>query len=159
MSSAANGLLYTVNFDNVSITNAAQDIWTFTAGTESILIHAIRITFVPTITSGVPQDARAQLRQLIRSTAGSGGSAVTPRAQNPRNTVASLATVSRTTTTPGTAGNVMDSDQISIVLPYERVFTPAQRPFIPAATIWSLNLENALGSAFNASSTIWFEEL
>lgn len=160
MSSAANGLMYTTNFDTVSVTNAAQDIWELVAGaTVGILIHSIRVTFVPTITSGVPQDVRGQLRFLARSTTGTGGTAVTPRPVNPRNTVAAAATTTRTVTTPGTAGNVWSAEQISIVLPYERIFTPAQRIFVPAATRFCINLEAGLGAAYNASSEIYFEEL
>jgi hypothetical protein len=160
MSSAANGLLYTTTFDNVSVTNAAQDIWEFVAGaTVGVLIHAVRISVVPTITSGVPQDARAQIRFAIRSTTGSGGAAVTPRAVNPRMTVAASVTTTRTVTTPGTIGNVLDADQFSIVMPYERVYTPAQRVFVPAATRWVINLEAGMGAAYNTSSTVWFEEL
>lgn len=160
MSSAANGLMYKTSFDLVSITNAAQDIWEFVAGgTVGVLIHAIRVSFVPTITSGVPQDVRAQVRQLVRSTTGTGGTAVTPRATNPRNTVAAAVTTTRTVTTPGTAGNVWDADNFSIVLPYERIYTPAQRIFVPAATRWCLNLEAGLGAAYNCSATVDFEEL
>lgn len=160
MSSAANGLMYTTTFDNVSVTNAAQDIWEFVAGaTVGVLIHSWRISVVPTITSGVPQDVRAQIRFAVRSTTGSGGSAVTPRAVNPRNTVAAAAVTTRTVTTPGTIGNVWDSDQFSIVLPYERLYSPAQRIFVPAATRLVLNLEAGLGAAYNASSTVYFEEL
>ena len=160
MSSAANGLMYTVNFDTVSVTNAAQDIWELVAGaTTGILIHSIRLTFVPTITSGIPQDVRAQLRMLARSTTGSGGTAVTPRPVNPRNTVAAVTTTTRTVTTPGTAGNVWSAEQISIVLPYERIYTPAQRIFVPAATRFCINLEAGLGAAFNASSELYIEEL
>ena len=84
MSSAANGLMYKTTFDNVSVTNAAQDIWEFVcASGVACLIHSIRLSFVPTITSGVAQDVRAQVRQAVRSTTGSGGSAVTPRAFYP----------------------------------------------------------------------------
>ena len=40
---AANGLIYTASFSNVSITNAAQNIWEFIAGAGcSVLIHSIR---------------------------------------------------------------------------------------------------------------------
>lgn len=160
MSSAANGLMYKTTFDNVSVTNAAQDIWEFVAsGTVGILIHSIRLSFVPTITSGVAQDVRAQVRQLVRSTTGSGGTGVTPRATNPRNTVAAATTTTRTVTTPGTAGNVWDADQFSIIVPWERIYTPAQRIFVPAATRWCLNLEAGLGAAYNASCTVDFEEL
>lgn len=160
MSSAANGLMYKTTFDNVSITNAAQDIWEFVAGgTVGVLIHSIRLSFVPTITSGVAQDVRAQVRQLVRSTTGTGGTAVTPRPTNPRNTVAAAVTTTRTVTSPGTAGNVWDADQFSIIVPWERIYTPAQRIFVPAATRWCLNLEAGLGAAYNASCTVDFEEL
>lgn len=157
---AANGLMYTANFDAVSITNAAQDIWEFVAGaTTGILLHSVRVTWVPTITSGVAQDVRLQLRTLVRSATGSGGAAVTPRAVNPRNTVAAVTTTTRTVTTPGAAGNVWSAEQVSVIVPYERIFTPDQRLFIPAATRWCLNLEAGGGGAIVASSEVYFEEL
>lgn len=160
MSGAANGLMYTINADNFSITNAAQDILEIVAAAAvGILIHSFKLTIVPVITSGVAQDVRAQLRQLVRSTTGSGGSAITPRAVNPRMTVAAQGTYTRTVTTPGTAANVWSSEQPSIIVPYERVFTAAQRIFIPAATRWCLNLEAGLGAAFNASLEMYAEEL
>lgn len=156
---AANGLMYTTNFDAVTVTAAAQDIWEFVAGaTVGILIHSFRLTFVPTITSGVAQDVRAQIRILVRSTTGSGGTAVTPRPVNPRNTVAAATTTTRTVTTPGTNGNVWSADQISVIVPYERVFTVDQRIFVPAATRWCMNLEASVG-ALAASSEVYFEEL
>lgn len=160
MSGAANGLMYTVNFDNVSITDAAQDILELVAsGTVGVLIHAFKLTVVPTITSGVAQDVRAQIRQLVRSTTGSGGTALTPRAVNPRMTVAAAGTYTRTVTTPGTAGNVWSAERPSIIVPYERLYAPAQRIFIPAATRWCLNLEAGLGAAYNASFEMHVEEL
>lgn len=156
---AANGLMYTTNFDTVAVTNAAQDIWEFVAAAgTSVLIHAFKVTFVPTITSGVAQDVRAQFRQAVRSTTGSGGVAVVPRAVNPRNTVAAVTTTTRTVTTPGTIGNVWDADQPSVIVPYERVYTQDQRILVPGGTRWVLNLEAGVG-ALNASSTVWFEEL
>lgn len=157
---AANGLMYTTNFDNVGITNAAQDIWEFVAGaTTGILIHSIRITWVPTITSGVAQDVRLQLRAVVRSTTGSGGTAVTPRAVNPRMTVAAAATTTRTVTTPGTVGNAWSAEEVSVIVPYERIFTPDQRIFVPPATRYCINLEAGGGATINASSEIYFEEL
>lgn len=157
---AANGLLYKVSFDNVSITNAAQDILEIVAAAAvPVLIHAYKLTVVPTITSGVAQDVRAQLRTLVRSTTGTGGSAITPRATNPRNTVAAAGTYTRTVTTPGTAGNVWGSEQVSIIVPYERIFTPDQRILVPAGTRFCLNLEAALGAVFNASFEMDVEEV
>jgi hypothetical protein len=157
---AANGLMYTASFSNVSITNAAQNIWEFIAAAGcSILIHSIRLTITPTITSGVAQDVRAQLNLQKITTTGSGGSAVTPAAVNNRNTVAALTTVNRLVTTPGTAGTVLDSENVSIIVPYERIYTPDQRiPVAPSARI-ALNLAAGLGGAFNASSEVYFEEI
>ena len=157
---AANGLLYKVSFDNVSITNAAQDIIEIVAAAAvPVLIHAWKLTVVPTITSGVAQDVRAQLRTLVRSTTGTGGSAITPRATNPRNTVAAAGTYTRTVTTPGTAGNVMGSEQPSIIVPWERIFTPDQRILVPAGTRFAINLEAGLGTAYNASFEMDVEEV
>jgi hypothetical protein len=151
--------MYKTNFDGIALTAAAQDIWEFVAGaTVGVLIHSIRLTVVPTITSGVAQDVRMQLRQLVRSTTGTGGTARTPRATNPRNTLAAATTTTSYVTTPGTAGNVWDSDEVSVIVPYERIYTPAQRIFVPAATRWCLNLEASIGTLV-ASSTVEFEEL
>lgn len=157
---AANGIMYLVSFDNVSITNAAQDVvQVIAAAGVPVLIHSWKLTFVPTITSGVAQDVRAQIRTLVRSTAGSGGTAVTPRAVNQRNTLAAAGTYNRTVTTPGTAGNVLSSEQPSIIVPYERVFTADQRILVPANTNWQMNLEAGLGAAYNASLELYVEEI
>lgn len=160
MSSAANGLMYKVTFDDVSITNVVQNIIQIIAASGvPVLIHAFKLTFVPTITSGVAQDVRAQFKWLVESTAGSGGSAVTPRATNQRNTVAAAGTYNRTVTTPGTPGNILGSEQVSIIVPYERVFTASQRILVPAGTRMSLNLGTALGAAYDASFEMDVEEI
>jgi len=157
---AANGLIYTASFSNVSITNAAQNIWEFIAGAGcSVLIHSIRLTITPTITSGVAQDVRAVLNLQRISTTGTGGTAVTPAPTNARNTVAAVTTTNRLVTTPGTPGTVLDSENVSIIVPYERIYTPDQRiPIAPSARL-ALNLAAGLGGAFNASSEIYFEEI
>lgn len=157
---AVNGLMYTASANNVSITNAAQNIIEMIAGAAAaVIVHSIRLTITPTITSGVAQDVRAQLNVQRISTTGTGGSAVTPVAVNPRNTVVAVTTVNRLVTTPGTAGTVLDSENVSIIVPFERIYTPDQRIPIPAATRLALNLSAGLGGAFNASLEIYFEEV
>ena len=161
---AGNGLMYTAQFSNVSVTNAVQDIWQVTAAvTASVLIHSWRVTVVPTITSGVAQDVRINLQILNRSTAGSGGTAVTPVAVNKRNSVSAVSTWTRTVvTTQGTAGNIISGDQVSIIVPYERIYTPDQRVVLPAAasgSYISLFLTTAPGAAYNVSSEVYFEEI
>jgi hypothetical protein len=160
MSSAANGVMYKVTFDAVSITNAAQDVMEIIAAAAvPVLIHALKVTWVPTITSGVAQDLRIQLRQVVRSTTGSGGTAVTPRATNQRNTLAAAGTYTRTVTTPGTVGNALGAEQVSIIVPYERVFQQSQRILVPAGTRWALNLESAPGQAIVTSLEMDVEEI
>lgn len=161
---AANGLIYTASFSNVSVTNAAQNIWEIIAGAGcSVLIHSIRLTVTPTITSGVAQDVRANLNLQRISTTGTGGTAVTPVAINARNSVTAVTTFNRLVTTPGTAGNVLDSENVSIIVPFERIYTPDQRIVVNpsgAGTFrLALNLSAGLGASYNASSEIYFEEI
>ena len=158
---AANGLMYTASVSNVTVTNAAQNLWEIImAASASLLIHSIRIEFVPTIVSGVAQDVRAQLNiQRITST-GTGVTAVTPKAIHPRNTVAALTTVNSLVTSPGTPGNVLSSSNPSLIVPYERIFTPDQRIPISGAsgTRLAINLGAGLGGTYTRSSEIYFEE-
>lgn len=153
------GLMYTSRFENVSITAAAQDIWEIVTGNASIKLHYISLDFSPTITSGIAQDERARLELIERSTTGTGGSAVTPAGSHPRNTVASLTTTTRTVTTPGTGGDIRFSWRRSIIMPIEIVFTPAmQQELTASSSRLCLNLVAALSGAFNANSTLCFEE-
>lgn len=157
---AAGGLVYTASFQNVTVTNAAQNIWEIIAAAGvSLLIHSIRLTFTPTITSGVAQDVRAQLNIQTITTTGTGGSATTPAAVNRRNTLAAVTTFNRLVTTPGTLGVVMDSENVSIIVPFERIYTPDQRIPIAGGNRLALNLSAGLGASFSASSEIYFEEI
>jgi hypothetical protein len=163
---AGNGLMYTAQFSNVSITNAVQDIWQITSSpSASILVHSWRLTIVPTITSGVAQDVRINLQILNRTgTAGTGGTGVTPTAVNKRNSVAATSTWTRLVTTQASAGTILAGEQVSIIVPYERIYTPDQRVVLPAApvasqTYLSLFLTTAPGAAYNASSEVYFEEI
>jgi hypothetical protein len=154
------GLMYTARFENVSITDAAQDIWELVTGNASIIVHWIKLSFRPTITAGVAQDVRGRFRILERSTTGSGGQAVTPNGVHPRNTVASLTTCTRTVTTPGTAGDVRWADDLTTMMPIEIVFTADMRQPVQAASgRLCLEMVAGLGAAYNASSTVSFEEL
>lgn len=157
---AAGGLVYTASFSNVSVTNAAQNIWEIIAAAGvSVLVHSIRLTITPTIVSGVAQDVRAQLNVQTITTTGTGGTSVTPAALNRRNTLAAVTTFNRLVTTPGTLGVVMDSENVSIIVPFERIYTPDQRIPISGGNRLALNLSAGLGASYNASSEVYFEEI
>lgn len=156
---AANGLMYTAKLQSVTVTNAAQNLFEFiAAAATSLLIHSIRLEFVPTITSGVAQDVRAAIAIQSITTTGSGGTAVTPAAEHPRNTVAAVTTINSLVTTPGTLGVVKSAHQPSIIVPFERIYTPDQRIPITGGGRLAINLAAGLGSSVTLSAEIYFEE-
>jgi hypothetical protein len=157
---AAGGLVYTASFDGQNMPNAAQSIWEIIAAANvSILIHSIRVSFVPQIISGIAQDVRAQLRIQAISSTGTGGVAVTPRAVNRRNTVAAVTTFNSFVTSPGTLVYVQDPEMQSLIFPFERSYTPDQRLPVTGGNRLAVNLAAALGFICVTSSTIYFEEL
>lgn len=157
----ANGLMYTSQFENVSITNAVQDIWEIAAAAGvALILHWLKLTIAPTITSGVAQDVRIRLQLVERSTSGTGGAAVTPAGMHPRNTVAASTVTTRTVvTTQGTIGDLRWADQVSIIVPFELIFTPDTRIPVQGGGRLCLFLVAAAGLAYNASSVICFEEI
>lgn len=156
---AANGLMYTAEQQGVTVTNAAQNLLEIIAAAGvSLLIHSIRIEFVPTIASGVAQDVRAAIAIQTITTTGTGGSAITPRAVNPRNSVAAVTTVNGLVTTPGTLGVVKSAHNPSVIVPFERIYTPDQRIPISGGGRLAINLGAGLGGSVLMSSEIYFEE-
>lgn len=159
---AANGLMYTVSFGSVSLPNAATGIFEISAASCAVLIHSIRVTFIPTITSGIAQDVRLPLQSARITTLGSGGSATTPRPVNSRNTLTPSGTYNTMNTTPGTTGNILDQELVSVIVPFERIFTPDQRIVVPQGTFWALKLSGTgtpAGSTFVTSGELYVEEI
>lgn len=157
---SANGLMYTASFQNVTVTNAAQNLWEMIAASAvALLIHSIRVTFTPTITSGVAQDVRAQINVQTITSTGTGGTSKTPAPVNPRNTVSAATTFNSLVTTPGTLGVIKDAENVSIIVPFERIYTPDQRILVNAGSRLAVNLAAGLGASYSASSEIYFEEL
>lgn len=148
------GLSYSVNFENVTVSAAVQDIWEgLTGGTTAITLHRIGMSWQRT----TQENVRYQL--LLRSTAGSGGSSVTARALQGKNTTASGVTWNRTVTTPGTAGNVLDSWDWNIVVPFDQVMGKSDLEIeIPAGTRFAFALLGAPGGAYAAASSIVYSE-
>ena len=116
-------------------------------------IHAVRLT------AGVTTDVRARIQLIRRTTAGSGGTGITPVALHGRNSVAAATTATYARTTPGTAGNVIHAEQWSLLVPFEWLPTPEMRPTIPVSGFLGLNLAAATGATRVMSGSIIFEEL
>jgi len=151
---AAQGLLYTANFSNTSSGTAITDILALeTSAAVPILIHEWRMTSAATV------DTRLVVQILRRTTAHTGGTTVTPRALNSRNTVAAATGVFSIDTTPGTAGNIIESELWSVLVPYSRIYTPDERIYVPISGFLCLAFTTAPGSAVNISAEVFFEEL
>ena len=149
-----NGLQYTAAFENVSI-SATQDIFEFVAAAGvPLIIHRVELSW------GVTAQEIVRLQILRRTTTGSGGSAVTPRAINPRNTVAAATTVNRNVTTPGTPSDVLWTYQQNLVVPVDELAgLPELKIVIPGGGRLALNLVSAPAAGRSCSGTIFFTEV
>ena len=147
-------LLYSAPFENVSLTDAAQDIlFLQTTANVAILIHELILT------SDVTTDVRARLKLLLRTTAGSGGTGITPAAVDQRNTRAAVTTVTRMRTTLGAAGVELDAERWSMMTPFSRLYTPESRVKIAHSGFIGVELVAGTGAARNVSGKVVFEEL
>lgn len=148
------GLHYTASFENVSV-SATQDLIEIAAAAGvPVKIHRIELSW------GVTAQEICRLQVLRRAAAGSGGSAVTPRALNSRNTVAAACTVNRNVTTPGSAGNVVWTYQQNLVVPIDELFGLEElKLVVPGGTVLGFNLASAPAAARNASCTVFFSEV
>lgn len=148
------GLFYSAPFENVSITDAAQDIvFLATSSSVPILIHSIRVS------AGVTSDVRARIQIIRRTTAGSGGSSITPVATHSRNSVSAATTATYARTTVGTAGNVIAAEEWSLLVPYEFLPTPEMRIHVPVSGFIGLNLVAGTGASRVMSGQVIFEEI
>jgi hypothetical protein len=151
---AAQGLMYTANLNNTSSGTAVTDALVLeTSNAVPILIHEWRMTSAATV------DTRLVVQILRRTTAHTGGTTITPRALNTRNTVAAATAVFGVDTTPGTSGNVLESELWSVLVPYSRIYTPDERIYVPISGFLAMSFTTAPGSAVNISADVFFEEL
>lgn len=153
------GLIYTARVQNVTVTNAAQNLFEIiAAAATSLLVSAIRIEFVPLIFSGVAQDLRFYLSIASLSSTGTGGVAVMPAAQHPRNTVAAVTTINSLVTSPGTVVAVKSASDPSVLTAYDRIFTSDQRIPVVGGGRLGIAMTASLGQSFSMSAQIDFEE-
>lgn len=148
------GLMYTAPFENVTITDAAQDIvFLATSSSVPLIVHAVRVT------AGVTTDVRARIQIIRRTTAGSGGTGITPSELYGRNSVAAATTATYARTTPGTGGDVIHAEQWSLLVPFEWLPTPEMRPQVPVSGFIGLHLAAGTGASRVMSGSIIFEEI
>jgi hypothetical protein len=151
------GRLYSVPFENVSITAAAQDVWVLSAAaTKLVVLHAFSLT------SAYTTDERVRLRMLRRSGAGSGGTSVSGASIAPNdqgNAISAASTLSYTVTTPGTAGLVLNSWQWSQQGELLYLPTPEMRPIISVSGFLALNLVAGPAATRTWSGFVTFEEI
>jgi hypothetical protein len=141
---------YYATVENVALTNAAQDLLELTASSAVPFL----LQFVEVTTDQTTQTT-GRIQILFRSTAGSGGTGVTPRGGS-SNDPSAATTVNRTVTTPGTGGNALASSRWNVVVPY----TFDQRPdgfLIPASSRVAIGLLAGVGTP-NISMTVRFKE-
>lgn len=147
------GLLYKAAFENISMTDAAQDIlFLQTTANVPIVVHEL------VVTSAVTTDVRARLQLCRRSTAGSGGTGITPAADDERNTRAATTTATYLRTTVGTVGTILEAEQWSMLVPYTRLWTPETRPRVAHSGFLGLCLVAGTGGARLISGHVVFEE-
>lgn len=147
------GLTYVASFQNVSLSNAAQDLLEgLTSADTPITIHRIEASFA-TI-----NQANTYFQLLTRSTAGSGGTGVTPVASQRRNTISADTVFNRTVTTPGTLGVVINGWHWNVVAPFDLLLGKSDLEIeIPAATRFSFGLMAAVGTLATSCSITFTE--
>ncbi len=148
------GLMYTVGFENQSVSAIQDLIEGVTSSACPITIHRVEVS------SDATALEQLRLQLLLRTTAGSGGSSITPRAKGPKNSVSAASSFNRNVTTPGTAGNPLHHGwRWGQIWNFDYVFGKAELVIeIPASTRFALALLNAPGSARAMSASIDFEE-
>lgn len=150
--------MYGAPFEDISVTNDSdQDLWELTAGSNrKVIVHGFGLTSAQGITAA----ELARLRLVRRTTAGTGGSAVTEVKLDPDNDISPEAALVQLVTTPGTPGDVLPacwqwSQQGELLyLP-----PPEMRIIVPKTARIGLNLLSALGGTRKMSGWVIWEEI
>jgi len=153
---AANGLMYTFNSGPALLSSgvSATDIFTIgmPAGVKA-LIHEIRLT------SNQTNDARLVVQIARRSSGPTGGTTITPKPVNPRNTVVAAATVTTFPTSVGTLNYAEEAEAWSVLIPYVRLFTNDERDLVDVSTWYSLFLAVPPASPILVAFSCRYEEI
>jgi hypothetical protein len=146
--------VYTVPFDNLSVTNDSdQDIWELVGPADAaVKLHHFELY------SATTTDERVRLRMVRRSTTGSGGTGATEVSTDGVSEASGGGVaVSQLVTTPGTVGDILLSWYWSQLSPLVYLPTPETRFVIPPSGRICLNLETAVASTRNWSGFVVYE--
>lgn len=158
------GRMYTATFKAIAVT-AAQDFFEIAGPTDAVtVVH--RWTLTQTTEVG---DAAEEMLQITANrgvgtvTSGSGGATVTPQPIADGDP-AYGGTVERNNTTimavgTGTLETDLEVYAWNIRVPYERIYTPEERPVISPGNRWTLELETTPADSVTISGTVVFEEI
>jgi hypothetical protein len=152
MSLADIGIEYTAAADNISLSTSTYCVFQLTT-TSAVPVFLKKLV----ATSSQTASTIAAVRLGIMTTAGTGGTSITPKATNggvsraATSTVVSLATL-------GTINYVNDAQQWNEFSPYEFNLIPSGI-LVPVSTSISLQLYTAPAAGFFASFTAVFSEI
>ena len=151
--------VYTMQFNNVSV-SAAQDLLAiYTGAAKAIAIHEVTLGQVTATTVG---NLRLTLKRLPPTvTSGSVGAAGVINPVNPGDAAATVTGRTNDTTQATTTGTpaILKGDVVNVLNGYQYLPPPEDRPVIGLSSAFIVSLDSAPGSAEAMSGTITFEEL
>lgn len=144
-------LEYTAARSNFSSGTAAVDIFTIgTSASVPLILDEVRMT------SASLTDVRLVVRLVRRTSAPTGGTAVTPKPTNPRLSVNAQCTVLSLPSAVGSLDYAHEAELWSLLVPYHRANLGY---YVPESSWVCMNLEVAPAAAVNLSFTVRFREL
>lgn len=153
--------VYVAAFDNVNIGTAVQDIFSIKAGS----VNGVELHYLELNAAGVTSAAEIRMRLKTFTptlTAGSGGSApsMNPLDQGDSKSATATVRANDTTqaTTTGTAVNLMYW-QWNVLLPFQYLPAPEDRPVIEATNQLILDLQASIAATTTVSGIIKWREL
>ena len=156
------GRVYVAGFDNVSVGTAVQDVLSLLAGSaKGIELHYIELNAAG-VTS--PAEIRLRLKRFSGATitAGSGGTAPSMYLLDENDGTAASATVRANDTTQSTTTGTNVSLmfwQWNVLLPFQYLPTPEDRPVITAGNKLILDFPAVIGAATTVSGIIKWREV
>lgn len=149
--------MYVVNFDNVSIGTAVQDLFAVKAGASaSVVLHWIHLDSTNTAAAAM----RLRLRRATATVTLGTGTSYTPNALDERDAACTATAKTNVTTQSTTSGSFVDIGffQWDTVLPFDYLPTPEDRPRCKASGGIVLDLPATITAA-TCSGFLVFEEL